>query len=108
MASEPAQHTETPYSYEFMPGVGGPDGRYVIKSETAERIAIFSTNGLGPGEDAEANAAFFLRACNSHDGLLGIVERFVLATKEEDVDALSRVYFEAMLVVVEAEGREQP
>jgi len=49
-----SKHTEGPWSYEVRPNHAGPAPRYVITSETTDRIAVISERGGAASPEANA------------------------------------------------------
>lgn len=110
MDAERPKHTPTPYFYRFRLDVGGPGGRFVVASETANRIAICSSNGLGLNEYSRLNADFIVRACNSHEALLEACKAIIneRGTNGGDPDhiSLNDSIWMCQHAVDKAEGRE--
>ncbi len=71
----------------------------VIRSVEGERVADCETSKLSarpcpPGPVDEANAAFIVRACNSHDELVAVLKKVALFG--ENIDSLSIGYVAAL------------
>lgn len=70
-------HTPTPWRV-------GYTGRCIIKevpglsdSDDGYTVAVLTAHSLLPNSEAKANAAFIVRACNSHDALVKALDTFL-------------------------------
>lgn len=73
MNTTPSQkHTPGPWTYF----VGNADGRGLIRIEVDRSADGAGTHiaSMQRGTQSEANAAFIVRACNAHDGLVAALE----------------------------------
>ena len=65
------------------PGPWKQDGRYIARADP-DVIALIATTNIGGADSAtqEANAAFIVLACNSHDRLVKALEQAALELRE--------------------------
>lgn len=72
-----AKRTPGPWTYEGTGNfIGGPD---------QQRVADVFRDNM-PAEERQANAAFIVRACNTHDGLVGALQVMLRLLEGENLD----------------------
>jgi len=72
------EHTPTPYQYTPYPGLCGGTACGVIECTEAVRqegrvVAYIRSGPNMPDDEADANAAFIIRAVNSHEALVAVL-----------------------------------
>jgi hypothetical protein len=101
-----AQHTPTPWKvYNRGDQITGTYARYRIEYETPDLrsvIADIEPKWLCPEHgDAQANAAFIVKACNAHEELVDMLQ-FVLNDENSRIDYETLILASAVLAKVQS------
>lgn len=104
-------HTPTPYRYEAMDNQYG----YRIYAGEKQKLRIVATCTAPHGgagietmtPKAKANAAFIVRAVNSHDELVSILQKLTDNAKKYTgvrIDSIDQLFKEAEAILAKAKG----
>lgn len=78
------EHTPTPYHVEHAQGINASDMVMIhVTAGFPGGKGTIAVGGLADDPEHEANAAFFIRACNNHDALVRRINLFVEAIDDE-------------------------
>ncbi len=117
------KHTPTPWEMDSRTEDGFTN--YIIYSSVDEKpgqnviVDTFNAEHTFCSEDRLDNAAFIVRACNSHEKLLEVAKNsgaLLLAVydkeknnpKKEAVEALEKLLLDIQAALIEAEGKHPP
>lgn len=79
------EHTPTPYHVEHAQGINASDMVMIhVTAGLPGGKGTIAVGGLADDPEHEANAAFFIRACNNHDRLVSDIRQLVEAIDDEN------------------------